>query len=71
MSKLALNAIATRALLDNEFRAAILNGHRKERISDFNLSVEDFNAVMSIEAADVGQFVRRLGRYMQTSRAAI
>jgi hypothetical protein len=31
MYKENLNAIATRALLDDEFEAAILNGHRREK----------------------------------------
>ena len=64
MSSLQLNAIATRALLDNQFQAAILNGRRRERLSDFDLSEEEIEAVMSIEAPNVDLFIRRLGHLM-------
>lgn len=64
MSKLNLNAIATRALLDNHFRADILNGHRKERISEFDLTEDERTAILSIEADSLDQFIRQLGRWI-------
>ncbi|HEY4717771.1 MAG TPA: hypothetical protein VJ182_02575 [Anaerolineales bacterium] len=67
MSKLKLNAIATQALLDNEFQAAILNGHVQERLSAFQLNDEEKQAVSSIQAMDLDQFIRHLSGLIQPS----
>jgi hypothetical protein len=69
MSKIKLNAIATQALLDNEFKAAILNGRRAEKLSAFELNDAEVAAVMSIEAINIDQFIRRLGYLMQPAQA--
>lgn len=64
MSKLSLNAIATQALVDKNFRADILNGHRKERLNEFELSNKEIDAVLSIKAESVDQFICQLGDWM-------
>lgn len=69
MSKIKLNAIATQALLDEEFKAAIQSGQHKEKLSAFQLNDEEVQAVMSIDAMDVDQFIRRLGNLMQPAQA--
>ncbi|MDA1330000.1 MAG: hypothetical protein O3B43_02905 [Chloroflexi bacterium] len=71
MSKIKLNAIATQALLDNEFKAAIQSGRHQEKLSAFQLNDEETKAVMSIEAIDVDQFIRRLSNLMQPAQAFI
>jgi hypothetical protein len=67
MSKLKLNAIATQALLDNEFKAAMLNGQLQERLGAFQLNDEEVQAVMSIQAMDLDQFIRHLSGLIQPS----
>lgn len=69
MSKMKLNAIAAQALLDNEFKAGLLNGKRREKLSTFGLNDEEIQAIMSIEAMDLDQFIRRLGNLMRPSAA--
>ena len=69
MSKLKLNAIATQALLDNEFKNAILNGHMQERLGAFQLNDEEVQAVMSIQAMDLDQFIRHLSGLIQPTAA--
>ena len=69
MSKLKLNAIATQALLDNEFKTAVLNGHLQDRLSAFQLNDEEVQAVMSIQAMDLDQFIRHLSGLIQPSSA--
>lgn len=64
MSRFNLNAIATKALLDHNFQADILNGHRKERLNEFDLSDDEKRVVLSIEAKNVDQFVTCLGNWM-------
>ncbi len=70
MSKLNLNAIVTKALLDNQFRADILNGHRNERISEFDLTEDEKQVILAIEADNLDQFIHRLGRWMYATEAA-
>lgn len=69
MSKMKLNAIAAQALLDKDFKAALLNGKRREKLSAFELNEEEIQAIMSIEAMDLDQFIRRLGTLMRPSPA--
>ena len=68
MSKIKLNAIATQALLDNDFQAAILNGRHQEKLSAFQMNDEEAHAVMAIDAMDIDQFIRRLGNLMKPAQ---
>jgi hypothetical protein len=68
MSKIKLNAIATQALLDNDFQAAILNGRHQEKLGAFQLNDEEVHAVMAIDAMDIDQFIRRLGNLMKPAQ---
>ena len=60
MTKVIVNAIATRALVDKDFEAAILNGHRKELLQEFQLPEKVFNAIMGIKGEDLKQFIYQL-----------
>lgn len=65
MFKTNINAIATRALVDNDFQAAILNGHRKDKLHEFGLDSKQTKAVMDIKAANLDQFIRSLNKLIQ------
>ncbi len=69
MSKLKLNAIATLALVDQDFKAAVLSGRLQEKLSAFQLNEEEMRAVTAIQAMDLDQFMRRLGTLIQASPA--
>ncbi|MGH2581378.1 MAG: hypothetical protein ACRDFQ_00605 [Anaerolineales bacterium] len=69
MSKLKLNAIATQALLDDEFKAAMLSGRLQDKLSAFQLNEAEMQAVSSIQAMDLDQFMRRLGNLIQLAPA--
>ena len=69
MSKLKLNAIATQALLDQEFKAAVLSGRLQEKLGAFQLNEEEMRAVTAIQAMDLDQFMRRLGTLIQAAPA--
>jgi hypothetical protein len=60
MTKVAVNAIATRALVDKDFEAAILNGHRQELLQEFQLPEKVFNAIMCIKGDDLQNFIFQL-----------
>ncbi|MEJ2487505.1 MAG: hypothetical protein P8Y68_17415 [Anaerolineales bacterium] len=61
-SKVHLNAIATRALIDEDFKAGILNGSRGQKIGEYPLPEITRQEIMNIHAADVSQFIQ--GLYM-------
>ena len=61
MFKTQINAIATRALLDSEFEAAIMNGKRREKLKEFDLNDKQVATVLAIEATDLYQFIYQLG----------
>jgi hypothetical protein len=69
MSKLKLNAIAAQALLDQEFKSALLSGRGQEKLGAFQLNEEEMRAVTSIKAMDLDQFMRRLGSLIQMAPA--
>ena len=60
MTKVEINAIATRALVDKDFEAAILNGKRRELLQEFQLPERVFNAIMCIQGEDLKQFIFQL-----------
>ena len=60
MTKVAVNAIATRALIDKDFEVAILNGQRQELLKEFHLPEKVFNAIMCIQGEDINQFIFQL-----------
>jgi len=57
VSKSHLNAIATRALIDEEFKSAVLNGKRSQKIREYPLPEMVQEEVMQIQAEDVHQFI--------------
>jgi len=60
MTKVAVNAIATRALVDKDFEAAILNGRRRELLQEFQLPEKVFDAIMCIKGENLNQFIFQL-----------
>jgi hypothetical protein len=64
MTSIKLNAMVTKALTDSRFCADILNGHRRERIQEYNLAENVEQAVMGIKAKNLDQFIRSLETWM-------
>ena len=62
MTKIEINAIATRALIDEEFKAGVLNGKRSQKIQEYPLPEIIQQEVMNIRAKNVGQFIQGLYR---------
>jgi len=60
MTKVVVNAIATRALVDKDFEVAILNGQRQELLQEFQLPEKVFNAIMCIKGDDLKHFIFQL-----------
>lgn len=59
-AKFQINAIATRALVDEDFKAGILNGTRSQRLQEYPLPESYRHAVMEIKAEDLNQFIFKL-----------
>lgn len=59
-SKSHLNAIAARTLIDEDFKAGVLNGKRSQKIQEYPLSEQVQQEVMRIRATDERQFIQGL-----------
>ncbi len=66
--KAHLNAIAARALIDEEFKAGILNGKRSQKLQEYPLPESIQGAVLNINANNVGQFIQGLYEIIHTVR---
>jgi hypothetical protein len=59
-----LQAVVGAAVIDSDFRRAILNGPRHSVIHRFDLSREETDAVMSIQADTLAQFAGQLDQWI-------
>lgn len=59
-SRVHLNAIATRALIDEDFKAGVLNGSRSQKIQEYPLPEFIQQEVLNIRAQNVNQFIQGL-----------
>ena len=66
MTKLEINAIATRALVDKDFEAAILNGHRQERLNEFRLPKNVADTIMQFTGENIHQFISQLHNLVES-----
>jgi hypothetical protein len=66
MSTLSLNAIITKAVVSDRFRAGLLNGQRAVLIRDFDLDPAEVSAIMSIHVASLAEFAAVIDQLLQT-----
>ncbi len=64
MSKLTLNALITKAILDDKFQEDILNGQRQARIDEFDLSHDEKKTLLDIQADNLDQFIVQVERWL-------
>jgi hypothetical protein len=60
MASLQLNAIATRLLLDEEFRHALIHEHRGDCLSSFAINEQERRAILAIRAETSDEFLDEL-----------
>ena len=60
----SLQAVIGAAVIDSEFRNALLNGSRRRVVTNFGLTSEEMNAVMSIRATTLEQFAGQLDQWV-------
>ena len=65
MPNFQINALVTRALLDDRFQADILNGHRRERLNEFKLTSQERDGLIGITASNVDEFIRAVDDQLQ------
>jgi len=66
-----LEEVIGHAIIDREFCAGLLNGKRARLISQFNLTPEEQQAVMSIRAESLESFARQLFGWIETQRPRV
>ena len=67
-SKAHLNAIATRALIDEDFKAAILNGERYQKLQEYPLPESVQREVLNLDAGNISQFIFGLYGIIRSSK---
>ena len=60
----SLQTVIGTAVIDTEFRKALLNGSRQRVIQRFNLSHDEFDAVMRVRADSLEQFAGQLDQWI-------
>ncbi len=70
MSITSLNAIITKAVVSDRFRAGLLNGQKAELIRDFDLDPAEVSAVMSIHVGSLAEFAAAIDQLVQTREFA-
>jgi hypothetical protein len=66
MSITSLNAIITKAVVSDRFRAGLLNGQKAVLIRDFELEPTEVSAIMSIHVDSLAEFAAAIDRLVQT-----
>ncbi len=66
MDNATIEEVVGYAIIDRDFRAALLNGKRASVLSRFNLTTEERQALMSIRAESLESFAGQLVGWMQT-----
>jgi hypothetical protein len=69
MSVRQLNILVGKAVINREFRHALLNGQRREKVADFELTDEERDAVLAIRAETVQEFAQALERWLHDREA--
>jgi len=64
----ALEEVVGQAIIDHDFRAGLLNGKRARLLSQFNLTPEEKQALMSIRADSLEAFARQLYGWMEAQQ---
>ena len=67
----SLQAVIGTAVIDTEFRKALLNGSRQHVIQRFNMSREEFDAVMHVRADSLEQFAWQLDQWIRHAQGKL
>jgi hypothetical protein len=66
-----LQAVIGTAVVDTNFRKALLNGSRRNVLAAFKLSREEFDIVMSVHADSLEQFASQLDDWLCKTQGVI
>jgi hypothetical protein len=61
-----LQAVIGRAIVDPTFCKDLLNGHRQERLAEFELSLEEREIASSVQATDLATFAAAIDRWIES-----
>lgn len=64
----ALEEVVGHAIIDREFRAGLLNGRRARLLSQFSLTPDETQVLMSISADSLEAFAGQLYRWIEAQQ---
>ena len=71
MSQMALQTLVGTALTDHEFRDDLLNGRRHTLLTKFDLTDEEREVILVIEAESIQEFAARLDEWLKAQESLI
>lgn len=71
MSQMALHALVGTALTDSSFCHDLLNGRRHTLLGEFDLTDEERQAVMVVEAVSIQEFAARLCEWLKVQEGLV
>jgi hypothetical protein len=71
MSQVALHTLVGTALIDRKFCADLLNGRRHTLLAEFDLSDEEQEIVLGVEAESIQEFAAQLGEWLKVQEGLI
>jgi hypothetical protein len=63
-----LEEVVGQAIIDREFCAGLLNGKRARLLSQFNLTPEEMQALMSIDANSLEAFAGQINNWIESQQ---
>jgi hypothetical protein len=66
-----LQAVIGTAVVDTNFRKALLNGSRRNVLTSFKLSREEFDAAMAVHADSLEQFASQIDDWLFKTQGVI
>jgi hypothetical protein len=69
MSILSLQKMVGKAIVSDEYRAGILNGHKAELIRELDLDPEEATQVMAIRASTLAEFAAAVDQIVRLREA--
>ena len=71
MSQMALHALVGTALIDSQFCHGLLNGRRHSLLAEFDLTADEREVVLGVEAGCIQEFAVQLCEWLKAQESPV
>ena len=71
MSQMALHALVGTALIDSQFCHGLLNGRRHSLLAEFDLTADEREVVLGVEAGSIQEFAVQLCEWLKAQESPV